>query len=296
VRFRPLLLRRSFAVKEAPRPSSGNPQCASGDRSAGPRRATVLGCPIDSVDMEEALRVCERSIRSHSYCQHVAINVAKLVALRDDRRLADIVESAGLVTADGQPVVWASRLLGDPLPERVTGIDLMIRLLELAEERGYRVFILGARNDVLERAIDQLRTSLPLLQVAGYRNGYFGDDEIEEVCAEIRDAQADMLFLGLSSPRKEYWLSAHGPTLGVPFVMGVGGAIDIIGGRTRRAPVLLRKMGLEWLFRLAQEPRRLARRYVVTNTRFVWLLLLDVAKRGVFAHTRGGHSDGSPTL
>ena len=235
-------------------------------------RADILGCAIDRLDLSGALAAVEDTIATRSYTQHMAINAAKLVAMREDPKLCGIVDGCGLVTADGQSIVWASRLLGDPLPERVAGIDLMQALLGLAERRGYRVYFLGARSDVLSRALERLRARFPGLQIAGARNGYFADEDADEVCSAIRASRPDILFVAMSSPRKEYFLGEFGPALGAPFVMGVGGSIDVIAGITRRAPVTLQRLGMEWLFRLAQEPRRMFRRYAVTNTRFLGLL------------------------
>ena len=235
-------------------------------------RADILGCPIDRLGMADTLAAIERAIAAGRYTQHMAINAAKLVAMQDDPKLCQIIDGCGLVSADGQSVVWASRLLGDPLPERVAGIDLMDALLELAERRGYRVYFLGARAEVLERAVERLQERYPRLQVAGARDGYFTDDEAPEVCDAIRASHADVLFVAMSSPRKEYFLGEYGPDLGVPFVMGVGGSIDVIAGMTRRAPAAWQRLGLEWLFRLLQEPRRMFRRYAVTNTRFIALV------------------------
>lgn len=222
--------------------------------------------------MAETLAAIERAIAAGWYTQHMAINAAKLVAMQDDPRLCEIIDGCGLVNADGQSVVWASRLLGDPLPERVAGIDLMDALLELAESRGYRVYFLGARAAVLERAVERLQERYPELHVAGARDGYFTDDEASEVCDAIRASRADVLFVAMSSPHKEYFLGEFGPRLGVPFVMGVGGSIDVIAGITRRAPAAWQRLGLEWLYRLLQEPRRMFRRYAVTNTRFIALV------------------------
>ena len=210
-------------------------------------RAEVLGCAIDRVDMSEAARRCDGFIRDRTGAQHMAINAAKIVAMRHDPELRALIDRCELVTADGQAVVWASRLLGDPLPERVAGIDLMFELLALSEERGYR-------------------------------DGYFSDEEEPFVAAEIRAARTDLLFVAMPTPRKEYFIGRWGPELGVAFSMGVGGAIDVIAGVTRRAPRLLQRMGLEWAFRLAQEPRRLLRRYVVTNSEFVALTLRDLGQ------------------
>ncbi|HEY1276809.1 MAG TPA: WecB/TagA/CpsF family glycosyltransferase [Thermoleophilaceae bacterium] len=239
-------------------------------------RAEVLGCSIDRLDMEGTLSQVERAIDSRRFTQHMAINAAKLVSMQDDLELRRIVGGCALVNADGQSVVWASRLLGDPLPERVAGIDLMHALLGLAERRGYRVYFLGARGEVLERALARIREAHPGIQIAGARDGYFPEDEQEAVRDEIAAARPDIVFVAMSSPRKEYFLGDHGADLGAPFVMGVGGAVDVVAGVTRRAPALWQRLGLEWLYRLLQEPRRMFRRYAVTNTRFAYLVACEL--------------------
>ena len=235
----------------------------------------MLGVPLDRVRVDEAVERCERAISAGGYFQHMSVNVAKLVTIQRDPLLRQAVSACPLVTADGQGVVWASRLLGRPLPERVAGIDLMARLLERAEQRAYRVYILGARPAVLEAALTRLRERHPGLILAGARDGYFADSHAREVCEDIRAARADMLFVAMSSPRKELFLDKFGPSLGVPFAMGVGGSVDVIAGVTRRAPALLQRSGLEWLYRLVQEPRRLGRRYLVTNVRFAGMLVRE---------------------
>jgi N-acetylglucosaminyldiphosphoundecaprenol N-acetyl-beta-D-mannosaminyltransferase len=239
----------------------------------------VLGCAIDRIDMETALGRCEEMVRSAGFGQHMAINAAKLVAMQGDAEMREITARCAIVTADGQAVVWASRVLGDPLPERVAGIDLMEALFGLAERRGFSVFILGAQAEVLERAVGELRRRHPRLRIAGYRDGYFSPEEDLAVADEIRAAAPDMLFVAISSPRKEYFLGQHGPDLGVGFAMGVGGAIDVVAGEVLRAPRWMQVVGLEWLFRLVQEPRRLLARYVRTNWRFVLLVLRERAAR-----------------
>jgi N-acetylglucosaminyldiphosphoundecaprenol N-acetyl-beta-D-mannosaminyltransferase len=251
----------------------------SAPREAVRDTAGVLGCRIDRLDMDATLQRCVELIEAGVPTQHVSINAAKLVMLRDDPRLRQIVAGCRLVNADGQAIVWASRLLGDPLPTRVAGIDLMHGLIGLAEEKGYGVFILGAREEVLASALDRLRERHPLLHVAGARNGYFSDAETAEVCAEVRASKAQILFLATSSPGKEYWLAEYGPTLGVPLLMGVGGSIDVLGGMTRRAQPWMQRAGLEWLYRFLQEPRRLAWRYAYTNTRFLTMLAREVVAR-----------------
>jgi N-acetylglucosaminyldiphosphoundecaprenol N-acetyl-beta-D-mannosaminyltransferase len=241
------------------------------------RRARILECELDPVTMDEALDRIASAIGSRSYCRHVAINAAKLVALQHDARLREIVNSCELITADGQAVVWASRLLGDPVPERVTGIDLMEALFARAEERGWRVYILGARHDVLVAAVQRIRDRHPGLQIVGWRDGYFEAVDDGAVAESVRRAGAQLLFVAISSPRKEHFLATYGRDVGAPFVMGVGGAIDVVAGRCRRAPVLWQRLGLEWLFRLGQEPLRLSRRYATTNLRFLLLVAHEFA-------------------
>ncbi len=148
----------------------------------------------------------------------------------------------------------------------------MHRLMGLAAERGYPVYVLGAKQDVLEQAVANLRDLYPGLIFGGYRNGYFGDEETATVCDDIRASGARILFVAMSSPRKEYFLGEHGRALGVPLVMGVGGSIDVVAGITRRAGTGWQKLGLEWLYRLLQEPRRMFGRYARTNSRFIYLV------------------------
>jgi N-acetylglucosaminyldiphosphoundecaprenol N-acetyl-beta-D-mannosaminyltransferase len=241
-------------------------------------RANVLGCQLDRVDMQEAVERCRELIDSRQVAQHVSVNAAKLVALRSDTRMQEIVSRCELVTADGTPVVWASRLLGDPLPMRVAGIDLMSNLLELAEEHGYGVYVLGARQETLERAIGRIQERHPRLNVSGYHHGYFADEESYRIREEIRTANPDILFVAMSSPRKEYWLAQYGRSLGVPFLMGVGGSIDIWAGEITRAPAWMQRFGLEWLHRLSQEPGRLWKRYLLSNATFTAMVLRALAR------------------
>jgi N-acetylglucosaminyldiphosphoundecaprenol N-acetyl-beta-D-mannosaminyltransferase len=246
-------------------------------------RVDVLGCAIDPLTMDQTVARCADLVEAGGFAQHIAVNAAKLVLLRDDPTLREITTRCELVNADGQSVVWASRLLRTPLPERVAGIDLMLQLIALAEERAWPIYVLGARVDVLEQAIVELRRRHPALIVAGQRDGYFTTEDEAAVVSEIRASGARLLFVAMSTPRKELFLGEHGPDLGVPFVMGVGGAIDVVAGVTRRAPVLWQKAGLEWLYRLLQEPRRMVGRYARTNGRFLLMLA-----RAMVARRRGG--------
>lgn len=236
-------------------------------------RVRVLGCPIDALTLEESVARVQDAVARRETCQHVAINAAKLVRFQNDQALRGAIEGCELITADGQAVVWAGRILGQPIPERVTGIDLMDALLAAAEHEGQKVFLLGARADVLARAERAISMRHPTLRVAGRQHGYFTADEEDGVVDQIAGADPDLLFVALETPAKELFLARHREQLGIPFVMGVGGAFDVLAGVRRRAPRLFRRLGLEWLYRLAQDPRRMARRYIVGNSRFIWLVL-----------------------
>jgi N-acetylglucosaminyldiphosphoundecaprenol N-acetyl-beta-D-mannosaminyltransferase len=242
-------------------------------------RADILGCRIDRLDMAGTVARCLEAVQTRTYAGHMSINVAKLVTLHTDPELKAIVDGCEIVNADGQGIVWASKLLGDPLPERVAGIDLMHELLAAAEREGHSVYILGARQEVLQEAVDRLRVKHPALRFAGYRDGYFSPDEEPAVAETIQASGADLLFVAMSSPRKEYFLGSYGEMMGVPFVMGVGGAIDVVSGITRRAPRAWQKLGLEWLFRLLQEPKRMFGRYARTNGRFLLMLSRELLIR-----------------
>jgi len=235
-------------------------------------RANILGCEIDRLDMAQTVERCRQLIESGGVAQHMAINAAKLVAMADDPQLREIVRRCTLVNADGQAVIWASLILGDPLPARVAGIDLMEELLRLASERGYRVYILGARQSVLVQAVERIRDRHAGINLVGFRDGYFSSDQDASVAAEIAACKPDLLFVAMSSPRKEFFLGTYGSQIEAALLMGVGGSIDVMAGVTKRAPKGMQAAGLEWLFRIIQEPRRMFPRYARTNGRFVWLV------------------------
>lgn len=247
--------------------------------SARPDRLTLLGGPLDPLTMEGAVAWVEQVIALGEPRQHGCLNAAKVVRLQDEGGLRTALWSCDLVTADGQAVVWAAHVLGLPVPERVAGIDLMERLLARAAERGHRVYLLGARQHVLDRAVAEIRRRHPGIAIAGARNGYWSPEEEAGVVEGIAAAAPDMLFIALDTPKKELFLARHRGTLTVPFAMGVGGSLDVIAGEVRRAPVWAQRAGLEWAFRLGQEPRRLLKRYVVGNARFTALVLRELGRR-----------------
>lgn len=246
-------------------------------------RQEVLGCAVDNLDMDETVEVIAGFVASGRAHQHVVINADKVVKAAHDPGLARIIAACDLVNADGMPVVWASRLLGQPLKGRVTGIDLFVRLLGEAEVRGWSVYFLGAREAVLQEVMRRARERHPLLDIAGARNGYWSPDEEAGVVADIARARPRLLFVAISSPRKEEFLARHQAAMGVPFAMGVGGSFDVFAGLVRRAPLWMQRTGFEWFYRFLQEPRRMFRRYFIDDMEFFWLL----AKAMVARRTRG---------
>jgi N-acetylglucosaminyldiphosphoundecaprenol N-acetyl-beta-D-mannosaminyltransferase len=197
------------------------------------------------------------------------VNVAKVMTMQKDPLLRDSVESGDLILADGMPLVWLSRLTPNPLPERVTGIDLMFQLFSLADQQGLRVFLLGAKAETLERVIEIARERYPRMVIAGFRDGFFTDQEQEAVACSVRDARPDILLVAMSSPKKELFMRQWGEYMNVPICHGVGGSFDVMAGVTKRAPAWMQRCGLEWSYRLAQEPRRMWKRYLTTNLAFL---------------------------
>jgi N-acetylglucosaminyldiphosphoundecaprenol N-acetyl-beta-D-mannosaminyltransferase len=227
--------------------------------------------------MIQVLEICRQALANRAPLSIGVVNAAKLVNMGSEPALREAVVSSDLVLADGMSVVWASRVLRRPLPERVAGIDLFERLLDLAEHDGLSVYFLGAEADILESAIDAIRKRHPRLRIAGRHHGYFGPADEPALAADIAATHPDLLFIGMTSPKKELFLARWGAEIGAVVCHGVGGSLDVIAGKVRRAPLSWQRFGLEWLYRVLQEPGRLWRRYLVTNTIFLWMVLRDLA-------------------
>lgn len=242
-------------------------------------RQSVLGVPVDNLSVEETLDRIGSFIADGRPHQHVVINVDKVVKAARDPQLLAIIARCDLINADGMPVVWASRLLGQPLKARVTGIDLFFALLARAARSGWRVYFLGARREVVEEVVARARREHPSLPIAGYRDGYWPAQDDERIAAEVGESRPDILFVAISSPRKEQFLAAYQARMRVPFAMGVGGTFDVMVGRTRRAPRWMQRTGLEWLYRFLQEPRRMFSRYFIDSLPFFGLLLRALLRR-----------------
>lgn len=241
-----------------------------------PKRQLLFGLYVDALGMDDVVTRCHMAILTRNRLLVGVLNAAKVVELHKNPRLRDAMLDCDLLVADGQSVVWASKLLGRPLPERVAGIDIFERLLQLADRHALSVALLGATATVNSKARNEIERRYPNLKVVYSHHGYFTDAESARIADEIQTSRADMLFLGITSPKKEIFLANHSTQLDVPVQHGVGGSFDIMAGITLRAPAIWQAAGMEWAYRLLQEPRRLWRRYLSTNTGFIWLSVKEM--------------------
>ena len=254
-------------------------------------RASFMGCPIDVLSMAETVEMARQAMAGRKRLQHVALNVAKLVNMRFDPVLAADVANSDLVGIDGMGVVWGARALGIPVDTRVAGIDLMNEVLAACARDGFKPYFLGAKPEVLRRAAENVRARWPTIRFAGMQDGYFRAQQEPDVVQSIRASGADCLFIGMPTPRKERFLAANRGTLETPFIMGVGGSFDVLAGQVRRAPAQMQRLGLEWLYRIYQEPRRMWWRYARTNALFAGMLA-EAFLRQRLGHARLGPPAG----
>ena len=237
-----------------------------------PPRVSIMGIPVDPWTMEQTVERACRYVESGSFAHFIGVNADKFLQMRDDPAMEDVVRRCEVVNADGSSICIAARKFGIALPERVAGIDLMLRLCAVARDRGYRVFLLGARDDVVRQTETSLERRYPGIQVVGARDGYFGREHYAAVADEVAAEAPDLVFVGITSPKKEEVIEfcrergLHG------VFVGVGGSFDVVSGNLARAPRWMQSLGLEWLFRMLQEPGRLFKRYAGGNWRFMRLV------------------------
>ena len=243
-----------------------------------PKRVEVLGTPVDPWTMEQTVEATDALIKEGRFAHLIGVNADKLLQMRDDPEMDACVRRCEIVNADGASMVMAAKKLGVDLPGRVAGIDLMWELCGLAEREGHRVYLLGAKAEVVAKTAGVLSERYPNIVLAGYRDGYFGDDEFDAVIAEVEQTKPDILLVGITSPKKERLIERFRKLGAMGAFVGVGGSFDVVSGNIPRAPMWMQRANLEWLFRMMQEPKRLVKRYLVGNTRF-YMLLRKEAKR-----------------
>lgn len=235
------------------------------------QRYPILNTFVDVLSMEETIVKVEEIINSRIPTQHVVINASKVIQMEKDKELQKIVNNSSIINADGASILWASKKLGVPLKERVTGIDLFLNLVALANKKKYKIFLFGAREEVVKKVQEVIKRKHPNVEIVGYRNGYFITEDEKAIVDDMSKSNADMLFVAFSSPKKEYWINKYLNDINIPFIMGVGGSFDVVAGYTKRAPLWMQNNGLEWFYRFIQEPRRMWKRYIIGNAKFLKL-------------------------
>lgn len=248
-------------------------------RLTPPDTIDLFGLKLSRMTYMQTLDWVDANVLKHENSRACVFsaNVDQLVRYHHDPQFRETYKIADLIIPDGMPVVWSTKLVGNAVPERVAGIDLLYGLCSRAAHGGYRCFLLGAHADIVQAAGDGLMRRFPRLIVCGWQHGYFHRDE--PVVDAINAAQADLLFVGMGSPRQETWLKNNFSKLRCRLALPVGGAFEVIAGRRRRAPVLVQKSGMEWAWRMLQEPRRLGKRYLMEDLRFVPMVLDELRSR-----------------
>jgi N-acetylglucosaminyldiphosphoundecaprenol N-acetyl-beta-D-mannosaminyltransferase len=226
---------------------------------------------VSTLNYDEILADIEKRMAAGEKSTIVAVNPEKLIAASKDENVKQLINSATYQIPDGIGVVLASKLKGGRITSRVTGIDMMERLIELSAKKGYRVFLFGAKEEVVKKAKENLEAKYPGLQIVGYSNGYVND--YESLIQKINESNADILFVALGSPRQELWIKTYMNDLNVKVLQGVGGSFDVFAGHVKRAPKLFRNLGLEWFYRLVTDPKRFKRQLALPK--FLWKVLWE---------------------
>ena len=227
------------------------------------KRLEILGIGVDRVTAAEALqRVADFIVegRANGFThQIVTANAEIIYQASKDEKMAQVINHAQMVTADGSGVVWASKQLGNPLAERVTGIDLVNDICAASAKYGWKLYILGSAPGVADTAAENIRAKYPGCNIVGTHHGYFDAAQEQNILAELRELKPDVLFVALGAPKQEYWIADHIQQLGIPVAMGIGGSMDVLSGNVKRAPQWMQKLSLEWLYRLLIQPSRYKR-------------------------------------
>ena len=231
---------------------------------------------VDNLSMDETLVMIEQAIINNQSITLTDVNAGKIVQLKEDNNLSRYIKNSDIIQADGQAVVWASKIIGKPLKERVAGIDLVDNLIELSHLNNFKIFFFGAKEEIVKAVVDKYSKKYSPEIIAGYRNGYFNENESSIIAKQIVNSGAHILFVAITSPIQEHFLYHNKDILKhVNFKMGVGGSFDVFAGKTKRAPLWMQKIGMEWFYRFLQEPKRMWKRYLIGNTKFLFLVLKE---------------------
>jgi N-acetylglucosaminyldiphosphoundecaprenol N-acetyl-beta-D-mannosaminyltransferase len=237
------------------------------------QRIKFLNTYIDKISIDNVKEYIFQAIDNKKKIHIVYLNALKIYEIDKNPLMKKAISEAELILADGVPIVWVSKLFKNPLPGRVNGTDLFELLLSECESRNKSVYFLGSKEDILIKMLDVIKIKYPKLSIAGHRNGYFSDKDDNDIINDINKSNADILFIGISSPKKELWANKYKNKINVPIIKGVGGSFDVLAGVVSRAPVWMQKYGLEWLYRVIMEPKRMLKRYLITNFYFIYITI-----------------------
>ena len=241
----------------------------------------LFDVPINRINCQQAIDQLDKFVSQKKPCFVVTPDTLAILRARKDKKYLNITKKANLVTPDGAGILWAAATLDNPLIERITGIDLINNICQSAVEKGYRLYLLGSKEGVIEKAVKRLENKYPGINIVGHHHGYFtlGDAENhqtekseKEIIREIKQKKPDFLLVGLGVPKQELWISKYKDELGVPVCIGIGGSFDVLSGKIPRAPLWMQNHGMEWIFRLIKEPKRVKR--VIALPYFMWLIIL----------------------
>jgi N-acetylglucosaminyldiphosphoundecaprenol N-acetyl-beta-D-mannosaminyltransferase len=235
-----------------------------------PNAIRILGLPVHEVTMQTALDQMDAFIASGSAHHIITADASMFVMAQEDQELARIIATAELVTPDSAGVLWAAKRNKTPLPERVSGVEIVENLCALSPERGYRLYFFGAAPGIADQAALRMQEKYPGAQIVGTRHGFFTPDDLPDILSGIQKARPDILCVALGIPKQEKWIAAHRDALGVPVLIGVGGTFDVLSGTVRRAPRLFQQLRLEWFWRVLSNPKKISK--VMLLPRFVHLV------------------------
>lgn len=239
------------------------------------KRVQILGAPVDLLTMDEVLQRLEAFVAERSPHIVVTADASGLAQAQADEDHLRIIQSAGLVTPDSVGVMWAAKRAGSPVPERVSGVDIVERVCALSADKGYRIFFLGAAPGIAELAAEKLRLKYPGCNIVGARHGYFPAESDAVVAAEVAEFKPDFLFVAMGIPRQEKFIAATMDLIKAPVAIGVGGSFDVFSGTTKRAPKVIQKIKMEWAWRLLLNPKKIAK--VKSLPKFVMMVLRNKA-------------------
>lgn len=237
---------------------------------------SIYGIPFSKMGMEDTVQYLTKRIEAGEQTHVITANPIMVMAALENPAYKNMMKKADIIVPDGVGVVWAAQKCGDPVAERIAGIELMENLMKQGEPRRWKAYLLGTTQEIIDAAAEKLQLQFPQVKIVGARNGFFGADEDLEVVEAIRQQQPQLLFVARGADTQEPWIVKYREQLGVPLIMGVGGSFDVISGKLKRAPVFVQKMKLEWLFRLLQEPKRFGR--MLALPKFVVKVLRDKEK------------------